>query len=56
MIDALLAKQSAELMAARVEAYQRLMLAVWFPDGSCAHPEVFDSVCRFCAAVVPDRA
>jgi hypothetical protein len=54
MIDVELSKQSADLCEL-VEAYRRLMLAVWLPDGSCAHPEVFDDVCRFCAAVVPEE-
>jgi hypothetical protein len=55
MID--VAKQFADLMAERVEAYRRLMLAVWFPDGSCRHPHV-DALgqCRFCAADVTTEA
>jgi hypothetical protein len=53
--DVLLAKSAAEIMAARVEAYQKLMAAAYKANGDCNHPQVdFFNVCRFCAAVVPE--
>jgi hypothetical protein len=54
--DVSLAKSAAEIMAARVEAYQRMMAAAYKASGECNHPQVdFFNVCRFCAAVVTDE-
>jgi hypothetical protein len=58
MIDVELAKQSAHLMQARAEAWQRFIRVVWAggaaaPDDGCAHDAVdLQDRCRLCGQSV----